>query len=423
MTGTGSTTLKIACVVADFIRWLDAFGDKALDQRTFFGSSSGDLAEASGYCQPKKGIVAIAPRILCEACVPWARRWVYRSSRFPLADAHYAVGFASLYDATQNGAFIGKATRFLERLEEMRCRDFKEHCWGYLPERATRNGLKRQIPLITTTAFAWEAFLKVYQLDPDEKWLTILESTARHAVSDVTDFPTSQKASSCSYSPSDDGAVINVAACRAFLLTSASKFFSNNAFWEKAERNLHFVLENQNADGSWYYTVDGTAQLVGHYHTCLVMKALAKIQALTGHQGCLESLSKSVNYYLANLFAADGLPRPFLKAPPLMIYERELSDCAECIDLCLLLRGRFPAFDKTLTTVLGGLLKNWIKPDGSFRSRRLYLGWDNIPMHGCGQSQIFRSLAHYLSEAARQSRSRRAIAAPVPMDSNESSDR
>ena len=45
-----------------------------------------------------------------------------------------------------------------------------------------------------------------------------------------------------------------------------------------------------------------------------------------------------------------------------------------------------------------GILKDWIKPDGSFRSRRLHLGWDNVPMHRWGQAQMFRSLAFYLCE-------------------------
>jgi hypothetical protein len=113
---------------------------------------------------------------------------------------------------------------------------------------------------------------------------------------------------------------------------------------------------------------------VDHYHTCFVMKALAKIQALTGHKGCLDALSKGVDYYLANLFETDGLPRPFAKAPRLTVYKRELYDCAECINLCLLLRGRFPQLEKTLTTVIGGILSQWVKSDGSFRSQSTLAG-------------------------------------------------
>jgi hypothetical protein len=55
----------------------------------------------------------------------------------------------------------------------------------------------------------------------------------------------------------------------------------------------------------------------------------------------------------------------------------------------------------TLETVVQGVLKDWIKPDGSFRSRRLHLGWDNVPMHRWGQSQMFRSLAFYIREMSQ----------------------
>jgi hypothetical protein len=68
--------------------------------------------------------------------------------------------------------------------------------------------------------------------------------------------------------------------------------------------------------------------------------------------------------------------------------------------LCLLLRDRFPHLESTLETVVRGILKEWIKPDGSFRSRRLHFGWDNVPMHRWGQSQMFRSLAFYLRQAS-----------------------
>jgi hypothetical protein len=66
--------------------------------------------------------------------------------------------------------------------------------------------------------------------------------------------------------------------------------------------------------------------------------------------------------------------------------------------LCLLLRHDFPRLQKTLDTVVAGILQNWVKPDGSFRSRKLILGWDNVPMHRWAQSQMFRALAFYLLE-------------------------
>ena len=125
------------------------------------------------------------------------------------------------------------------------------------------------------------------------------------------------------------------------------------------------------------------------------MKALAKIHTLTGDEACREALSRGVKYYLANLFDDDGLPKPFARAPRLTVYKRELYDCAEAINLCLLLRDRFPECEAPLDAVVAGILKAWVKRDGSFRSRQLFFGWDNVPMHRWAQSQMFRSLAFY----------------------------
>jgi len=80
------------------------------------------------------------------------------------------------------------------------------------------------------------------------------------------------------------------------------------------------------------------------------------------------------------------------------VYRNELYDYAECINLCVLLKNRFQELDKIENTVLQDLLTHWQKPDGSFRSRKLLLGWDNVPMHRWAQSQIFRSLCYLLSQ-------------------------
>src|SRR4029434_4193085 len=101
----------------------------------------------------------------------------------------------------------------------------------------------------------------------------------------------------------------------------------------------------------------------------------------TGHRDCLDALRRGVSFYLSQLFDDDSLPKPFARAPRLTVYKRELYDCAEPITLCLLLRDRFPALQEKLEVVVAGILRDWVKPDGSFRSRQLLFGWDNVPMH------------------------------------------
>ncbi len=415
---------RVSAVLKGFISWLNHYGETSWDHQSFFAGPIGRRAKALYYRRKRLGMAAVTPMIFSEAFLPAARRLFHERIRLPIADAHYAMGFAFLFEVTGDAAYFDRATHFLEQLERSRCGGFREYCWGYPFDWVTRGGtIPRETPLITTTPYAYEAFLQAMEIAEDrgpvtdaeqrpgfqrtedggqrtEKWKTILASIAEHAAVDIKSFPTSDKGSSSSYTPFDSGGVINAAAYRAFLLTSASQVLGRSDYSAIAERNLHFVLETQNPDGSWYYATDGVRDFVDHFHTCFVMKALAKIHSLTGHAATLESLSRGVTFYLDNLFDEEGLPKPFSKAPRLTVYKRELYDCAECINLCLLLRNRFPQLNGTLERVVAPVLERWVKRDGSFRSRRLHFGWDNVPMHRWGQSQMFRSLAFYLCETA-----------------------
>jgi hypothetical protein len=393
---------KVRATLTGFVRWLDSYGETSWDHQSFFAGPLGRCSKSIYYRNRLLGMAAVAPMIFCEAFLPTARRLFHHRIRFPIADAHYAMGFAFLYQANGEKKYFDSAVHFLEELKGSRSPNWAEYCWGYPFDWMTRGGvIKRDTPLITSTPYAYEAFLQLNSLQPRQEWEEILASIARHARFDIKDVVTSQNGSSCSYMPGEEYFVINTAAYRAFLLTSASQVFDNEDYWSVAQRNLHFVCEAQNPDGSWFYAIDDVRDFVDHYHTCFVMKALAKIHTLTGHELCYRALDKAVDYYLSNLFSPEGLPIPFSKAPRLTVYTRELYDCAECINLCLLLRDRFPQLQKTLETVTRDVIDNWIKVDGSFRSRRLHFGWDNVPMHRWGQSQMFRSLAFYLREARR----------------------
>jgi hypothetical protein len=390
---------KVSDVLKNFVRWLENYGEFSWDHQSFFAGPLGSRAKSLYYRNKLTGTAAVAPMIFCEAFLPPARRLFHHPIRLPIADAHYAMGFAFLYDNTQAAAQLKSAIHFLEVLEQTRCAGFKEFCWGYPFDWVTRNGIiKAGTPLVTTTPYAFEAFLQVNELQPRDEWKQVLASIARHMATDIKDFKSSETARTSSYTPYDQGGVINASAYRAFTLTSAAEFLGDGSLLEIAKWNLNFVLENQNTDGSWPYAVDGVRGFVDHFHTCFVMKALAKIYLLTNDERCLNALARGVGYYLKNLFGEDGMPRPFSKAPRLTVYKCELYDCAECINLCLLLRNHFPHLQTTLETVVAEVLKDWIKPDGSFRSRKLMLGWDNVPMHRWAQSQMFRSLAFFSRE-------------------------
>ncbi|HWF91619.1 MAG TPA: hypothetical protein VN684_05000 [Terriglobales bacterium] len=397
MAQSGVPVQAVEQEVVRFVAWLDQYGETSYDHQSYFASDRGRRAKALYYTKPLLGKLAVAPMIFSEALLPSARKLFWKPQRFPIADAHYAMGFAFLSQVSGEEQHYRRAVHFLEVLKETRSPGYAHYCWGYPFNWETRRGpMWAGTPLITTVPYVYEAFREVYKIDGKAEWREVMQSIAEHGLQDYHDFEISEKASTCSYNPTpgEPGGVINASAYRAFLLTQAAEDFSDERYAKVAQQNLNFVLQAQNQDGSWYYSIDGTRDFVDHFHTCFVLKALAKIEALTGNPECTRAIERGVDYYVKNLFDEQGYPKPFSRRPRMTVYKRELYDYAECINVGVLLQGRFATLDAILSRVAD--MRAWQKPDGSFRSRQLFLGWDNVPMHRWAQAQLFRSLCFLL---------------------------
>ncbi len=395
---------EVLVAVRRFISWLDSYGETSYDFQTLYASDLGRNAKALYYRNRFLGTLAVAPIIFCEAFIPSARKLFWKRQRFPIADAHFTMGFALLARCLNDETHYRRALHFLQELEETRCSGYEHYCWGYPFNWETLRGtIQEGTPLITTVPYVYEAFREVHRIDNNDRWLQIMRSIAEHGLRDYKDFATSKRASACSYTPIPEQSVgvINANAYRAFLLTQAAMDFSEDSYRKAADRNLYFVLESQNPDGSWHYANDGKRHFVDHFHTCFVLKALAKIEALTGNGECTSSIERGIDYYVRNLFDEHGVPKPFSRPPRTIVYRRELYDYAECLNLGMLLRGRFEKLDSLVDGVVNEVLNVWHKPDGSFRTRQLLIGWDNLPMHRWAQAQLFRSLCCLLPQSGK----------------------
>jgi hypothetical protein len=391
--------------VSRFVDWLDRYGEESYDFQTYYSGSLGRRAKRLYYRRPILGTLAVLPMVFSEAFFPAGRRLYWKPQRIPIADAHYAMGFSFLAEMSGDDSYYRRAVHFLDVLQESRCPGYDEYCWGYPFHWETLLGtIPPETSLITTIPYVYEAFQQAYRIDGNVQWHRIMHSIAQHAFCDYKDVPTSSTASSCPYTPTPNHSlmVVNANAYRAYLLTNAAIEFSDTRYQNSAERNLNFVLEAQNPDGSWFYALDGKRSFIDHFHTCFVLKALAKIEALTGNASCTNAIERGVDYYTRSLFDEDGVPKPFSRAPRLTVYRRELYDYAECINLAVLLRGRFPTLDRYLSITLDKILNSWQTTEGSFRSRQLYFGWDNTPMHRWASSQLFRSLCFLLCTSSRR---------------------
>src|SRR5690349_21314180 len=99
--------------VTAFVDWLEVFGETSYDHQSFFAGQIGRAAKGLYYRNKGLGTLAVSPMILCEAFVPSARSLFWKRQRFPIADAHYASGFAFLAAAFRRERDYQAAVHFL----------------------------------------------------------------------------------------------------------------------------------------------------------------------------------------------------------------------------------------------------------------------------------------------------------------------
>jgi hypothetical protein len=131
----------VSAALNRFPAWLEKYGETSWDHQSYFAGPIGRRAKELYYRSPKIGRLAVAPMILSEALLPSARRLFHERIRFPIADAHYAMGFAFLHEATGEPVQLHRAIHFLRALQQSRSVGFKDYAWGYPFDWVTRNGV------------------------------------------------------------------------------------------------------------------------------------------------------------------------------------------------------------------------------------------------------------------------------------------
>src|SRR5437773_10365411 len=128
---SGSTQLAgtVSHALTSFTEWLEPYRETSWDYQSFFAGPVGGPAKALYYRHKLIGTAAVAPMIFCEAFLPAARRLFHPPVRFPIADAHYAMGFAFLFQVTGDEAHLQRAIHFLEELKNSRSPGFEEYSW------------------------------------------------------------------------------------------------------------------------------------------------------------------------------------------------------------------------------------------------------------------------------------------------------
>jgi len=114
-----------------------------------------------------------------------------------------------------------------------------------------------------------------------------------------------------SYSPFDKENVYNANMKAVRILSQGYSITKNNELITEAEKAVKFVIDRQNADGSWFYSDLISDEYIDNYHTGYILDCLKDFIELTGNVTVKKNLEKSYNFYVSNFFENGRIPKFF----------------------------------------------------------------------------------------------------------------
>jgi hypothetical protein len=388
-----------------FVAWLDAAGYATHDPYDVWGTRYGLWARRLYYRRHPLGVVMTAPVVLMEIVAPQLRGLFVRKDRYPTADAQVALAFLNLHeihheDGRAPGYWLAKAQELAGDLLKQSVPGYSGLCWGYPFDWQNVNGLmKKETPHITATPYCYEVFTRLYDLTGDVCYLQAAQSIATFVYEDLNDTPTGEESAAGSYTPNDHTKVVNASAYRAFVLFDAARRFGKAAYQAKAERNLRFILQVQQADGSWLYAIDNPAEaFIDHFHTCFVLKNLHKLNRHLQSADVAQTVRRGYAWYRRALFDSADSPRSFAIAPRLQLVRVEMYNVAEAIGLGVLLRKDIPEAFALAKTLAVQVARRYQLPAGHWATRIYRGGFTHtVPFLRWPQSQLFLAMTGLLT--------------------------
>ncbi|UCE23173.1 MAG: hypothetical protein JSU74_07650 [Candidatus Zixiibacteriota bacterium] len=232
------------------------------------------------------------------------------------AMALLALAYLKLHLLTDRGEFLTKHDYCIDwLLSNNHCSHDSYLGWGYPFDWQSLVFIPRNTPLCVPTVLAGHALLDRLEYLDDQSHDVDLNRIKAFLIDGLNKAYFPENDSVCfSYSPVDDFQVINANLYTASFLTRYGVVFNDQLCLEIGRKARRFSLAQQDNSGSWPYWASTNsvpmARHVDNYHTGIILQWLRVIADYDPDSDDIRRpLALGCDYYRANLFTADGIPK------------------------------------------------------------------------------------------------------------------
>jgi len=354
---------------------------RRLEAQAFAGYDPYDAMASGGA--PARFCSSVISRRLATQLVKRCPVSLQPVLRIPRAVSAYTLGHALIAVArsVRSGVMpMGRGQEvcrnLLIRLQELRAEGYAGLSWGYhFPLSSRFSANPAGMPNIIVTAFVAKGMAEVTGCgltDCGEELERICDFILQGLPRETTD-----AGQRFGYLPSYGGSIHNANALAALVLAQAGMLRHRPDLVEEADRAAADVVAHQRPDGSWPYSEDSEGNWVDGFHTGFVLDGVHSVAVATGSDRLRHAAERGMEFYLANLFGADGKPYYM----PQRHYPLDALSAAQAIETLGWARRSASRANVTLARVVEWALRNMVTTDGrvAYQVHRLYTDWRQFP--------------------------------------------
>lgn len=373
---------------------------QSYDYYDWWATGWGQRAKQLAYrTEPIGHLLFSLPILALEWWLPFLRKPLGIQRRIPpISVAHHGLACLELYKKTGEPIWLQIAQKDAERLMPLAVPDAKDLCWGFPFVWSSSSGLiPPNQPAATQSSYGFDLFECLWHVTQKNIYRDRMQSVARAMDEEYIDLPCPDGLASAYHGRGMGSVVINAISYRIHILTRAVMYGAEH-LRSKVLELVKYILTRQQPDGSWFYGESPISRFIDHFHTCFVLKNLARANDVLGLSEISSALKQGIAFYWANLFDTDGLPKPFVLTVRTNVVKYESYDFAECLGLFALLGPSHGFSRERLVPILNSFLEKFWLSDGVLRFRVYRLPTvTGYPYYRFGMTAAMLALAQLLN--------------------------
>jgi hypothetical protein len=310
--------------------------------------------------------------------------------------ALFALAQLATYRRLRTEAAELQLRNLLSTLLSMKVEGGSGTSWGYNFDWQSRNFFApRGTPTVVPTAFAARAFIETAREFKADDYLDTAHSVCDFLLRDLPRTVDTKTELCFSYAPNTNTRIFNASLLAGEILASVGELADDAALCHEAERTARYVINQQQADGSWTYGTEPNQSWIDSFHTAYILFSLKRIVAACSLGAEFQQvLKRGYRYWRDNFFLADGWPKYYHDDP----YPADAHAAASAIVTLLECRD----LDETSATmaqqIASWTINNLRDPQGFFYYQRRRFYTVRKPYMRWTQAWMVYSLARLLED-------------------------